>query len=314
MPAPARRQVRKGMPMFSRILVPLDGSKLAEQALPFARILARALKTPIELLEVVDISSVSMHRAADKARYLERLIAGAERRAQEYLDRIAHQLAGIDVATSIERGKAAEAIIDRAAAAPGALIAMATHGRSGVNRWLLGSVAEKVLRGAAHPLFLVRAAGDEREERSGALNSIIVPLDGSTLAESVLPAAVELARVLDASVLLFRAFELPAKAYYGREDYLPDYEALKNQVRAEAQAYLDARVAALTEDGLTRVSSLLREGLGADEIIRCASERPDSLVAMCTHGRSGVKRWVLGSVAEKVARHSGDPVLVMRGK
>jgi nucleotide-binding universal stress UspA family protein len=113
---------------------------------------------------------------------------------------------------------------------------------------------------------------------------------------------------------LFRVFELPAKAYYGGEDYLPDYEALTNQVKAEAQAYLDARVAALKEKGLARVSSLLREGLAAEEIIRCAREHPDSLVAMCTHGRSGLKRWVLGSVTEKVVRHSGDPVLVMRGE
>ncbi|HEX9786711.1 MAG TPA: universal stress protein [Candidatus Binatia bacterium] len=297
--------------MFSRIMVPLDGSKVAEQVLPFARILAGALKTPIELLEVIDISAMSAHMAADKALYLDQLIAEAERSVQEYLETVAHKLAGFDVAVSIERGKPADAIIDKAS--PGTLIAMATHGRSGISRWLLGSVAEKVLRGTGHPLFLVRAADGEPGERPAVMNSIIVPLDGSTLAESVLPTVVELAKVLGASVLLFRAFELPAKAYYGREDYLPDYEALKNRVKAEAQAYLDARVAALKEEGLTRVSSLVREGLGADEIIRCAREHPDSIVAMCTHGRSGVKRWVLGSVTEKVVRRSGDPVLVTRG-
>jgi nucleotide-binding universal stress UspA family protein len=107
---------------------------------------------------------------------------------------------------------------------------------------------------------------------------------------------------------------LPAKAYYGREGYLPDYEALKKQVKAKAEAYLDAQAAALRQAGLNRVSSLVREGLGADEIIRCAREHPDSLVAMCTHGRSGFKRWVLGSVTEKVVRRSGDPVLIMRGR
>lgn len=300
--------------MFSKILVPLDGSKVAEQALPFARILAGTLKTPIELLQAIDISAVSAHMAADKALYLEGLIAEAERSAREYLERVAHKLAGIDVAAFIERGKPAEVILDRATAAPGLLIAMATHGRSGIQRWLLGSVAEKILRGTGQPLFLVRASDDEPEERPAALNSIIVPLDGSSLAESVLPVAVKLAKSLEASVLLFRAFELPAKAYYGREDYLPDYEALKNRVKEEAQAYLDARVAALKEEGLPRVSSLLREGVGAEEIIRCAREHPDSFVAMCTHGRSGVKRWVLGSVSEKVVRHSGDPVLVIRGE
>jgi nucleotide-binding universal stress UspA family protein len=300
--------------VFSRILVSLDGSKLAEQALPFARLLARTLKIPIELFQVVDLSSASVHMAADKALFLERLIAEAERRAREYLDGVARDLAGIDVAVSIERGKPAQAILARAAALPGALIAIATHGRSGINRWFLGSVAEKVLRGTAHPLFLVRATDRKPDERAVLVHSIIVPLDGSTLAETVLPAAGELAKVLNASVLLFRAFELPAKAYYGREDYLPDYDALKRRVKSEAEAYLEAQGAALKRAGLNRVSTLVREGLGADEIIRCARENPDSLVAMCTHGRSGFKRWVLGSVTEKVVRRSGDPVLVMRGK
>jgi nucleotide-binding universal stress UspA family protein len=300
--------------VFSRILVSLDGSKLAEQALPFARLLARTLKIPIELFEVVDLSSAGVHMAADRALFLERLIAEAERSAREYLDGVARELADIDVAISIERGKPAQAILARAAAIPGALIAMATHGRSGINRWFLGSVAEKVLRGTAHPLFLVRAADHEPDERAVLLHSIIVPLDGSTLAETVLPTVVELAKGLDAGVLLFRAFELPAKAYYGREAYLPDYEALKKQVKAKAEAYLDGQAAALQQAGLNRVSSLVREGWGADEIIRCAREHPDSLVAMCTHGRSGFKRWVLGSVTEKVVRGCGDPVLIMRGR
>ncbi|MGH7796001.1 MAG: universal stress protein [Candidatus Binatia bacterium] len=298
--------------MFKKILVPLDRSSAAEKVLPFARKLAGALKAPVELLEVIDISAMSAHMVADKARFLARLIVKAEDASLQYLDEIARSFSGLVVNCSRERGRPAEVILDKAAA-PGTLIAMATHGRSGINRWLLGSVAEKVLRGTNHPLFLVRGDDDDEKEHPAVLSSIIVPLDGSPLAESVLPTVVELAKVLDASVLLFRAFELPAKAYYGREDYLPDYDALKNRVRDEAQGYLDEQVAALKAQGLERVSALLREGLGAEEIIRWAKEHPDSLVAMCTHGRSGVKRWVLGSVTEKVVRLSGDPVLVMRG-
>jgi len=190
---------------------------------------------------------------------------------------------------------------------------MATHGRSGINRWLLGSVAEKVIRGSSNPLLLVRA-DDDQQGTDAALHSIIVPLDGSALAESVLPMVVQVAKVFDADLLLLRAFELPASAYYGRENYLPNYQELTDQFCAEAQHYLDAQVAALKAQGLSRVSSLLREGVGAEEIIRCARERPRSLIAMCTHGRSGVKRWVLGSVTEKVVRHSGDPVLVVSAR
>jgi nucleotide-binding universal stress UspA family protein len=203
-------------------------------------------------------------------------------------------------------------IIERAAADKRTLITMATHGRSGINRWLLGSVAEKVLRGTANPLFLVRGNEEGTTDVSAALRSIIVPLDGSELAESVLPTVVEVAKVLDLQVVLCRAYELPASAYYGAEDYLPNYDALKAQVKDEASGYLEQKIAALKAMGLAKVSSVVLEGTGAEEIIHFAQAHPDSLVAMCTHGRSGVKRWVLGSVTEKVVRHSGDPVLVVR--
>lgn len=298
--------------MFSRLLVPLDGSRVSEQVLPFAQLLARTMKIGVELLGVIDLSEAGAHQASDRALYLEPLITRAEQSAREYLERMGRRLSGVQVTISVARGKPAEAIIDRAAELAGALIAMATHGRSGLNRWLLGSVAEKVLRGTASPLFLIRAADADPEARAGTLRSIIVPLDGSKLAEGVLPLAAELAMALDAGVLLFRAFELPARAYYGREDYLPDYDALTNRLKKECQEYLDRHTSALQAKGVRRVGASVREGVGAEEIIRCAREKPDSMVLMCTHGRSGVKRWVLGSVTEKVVRHSGDPVLVVK--
>jgi nucleotide-binding universal stress UspA family protein len=299
--------------MFSKIVVPLDGSDAAEKALSYTRSLAGALKIPIELVEVIDISAMSAHLVGDKARFLDGLIAEAESAGRQYLDGIAGSLSGFNVTVSMQRGKPAEAILKKATAEPNTLVAMATHGRSGINRWLLGSVAEKVLRGAVNPLFLVRA-DDDQQATEAALHSIIVPLDGSALAESVLPMVAAMAKIFNAAVLLIRAFELPASAYYGRENYLPNYQELKDQLRAAAQGYLDGQVAKLKTQGLPQVSSELREGVGAEEIIRCAHERPRSLIAMCTHGRSGVKRWVLGSVTEKVVRHSGDPVLVVSAR
>jgi len=299
--------------MYTKMLIPLDGSKTAEKVLPFARVLAENLKLPIELLGVVDIGAMAAHIAADKARYLDALIAEGERSSSDYLRGIAAKFPGLSVKCTVERGKPAEAIIERAATDKGTLITMATHGRSGINRWLLGSIAEKVLRGTGNPLFLVRA-----NETTGmtdgkvTMKSIIVPLDGSTLAESVLPTVAAVAKVLDLEVILCRAFELPPSAYYGAESYLPDYDALKEQVKDEARSYLDGKAEALREKGLTKVATELLEGAGAEEIIAYARAHPDSLVAMCTHGRSGVKRWVLGSVTEKVVRHSGDPVLVVR--
>ncbi len=297
--------------MYSKILIPLDGSTVAERVLPFARILSGALKLPIELLEVVDIAAVTAHIAADKARYLEKIITEAERSSREYLEKIAPQFTGSKVTCTVLQGHAADVITERAGAEPDTLIAMATHGRSGINRWLLGSVAEKVLRGTKSPLFLVRAGFDGDTASAVTLKTIVAPLDGSELAESVLPTVTEVAKMLNLEVVLCRAYELPASDYYGSEAYLPDYEEMTKQVEAEAENYLRQKAEALKAAGLAKVSTVVLAGSGAEEIIRYAREHHNALVAMCTHGRSGVGRWVLGSVTEKVVRHSDDPVLVV---
>ena len=296
--------------MYTKVLIPLDGSMFAEKVLPFARILAGALKLPIELLEVVDISVVTAHIAADKARYIETIIAAAEQSSREYLDACSTSLSGFQVSCRVERGRPADVIIDQGAADEGTLIAMATHGRSGINRWMLGSVAEKVLRGTKNPLLLVRANNEEGlGDRAATIKSIVVPLDGSALAESVLPTVSAVAKALDVEIVLCRVFELAASAYYGKEDYLPNYDEMLRQLKVEVESYLAAEANGLQAAGL-KASWVALEGSGAEEIIRYAHQHPEALVAMCTHGRSGVSRWVLGSVTEKVVRYSGNPVLV----
>jgi nucleotide-binding universal stress UspA family protein len=271
-----------------------------------------ALRVPIELLGVVDVALVASHAATEGARHVEAIIAETERRGKSYLDQIASELSQFDVRITIRQGKPAETIIETAAANSGTLITMATHGRSGIKRWLLGSVAEKVLRGTPNALLLVRADSRAQAKRGAAVQSITVPLDGSQLAASVLPIATTIAQRKNLGMVLFRAYELPASAYYGSEDYLPNYEDLKNNLRKEVKAYLQKEIESLRSQGVGEVSSYVTEGAGPDEIISYARKRPDTLIVMCTHGRSGMKRWVLGSVTEKVVRHSGDPVLVMR--
>lgn len=297
--------------MFTKILIPLDGSTTAEKALPFARILTSAMKIPLELLEVVDVSAASVHLAAEKARYLDALIAEGERASREHLKEVSADLPGIKLTCTVERGNPAEAIIEKAAIDSGTLIAMATHGRSGVTRWMMGSVAEKVLRGSDNPLLLVRADEEAKTDGAARIKSIIVPLDGSELAETVLPIAVELAKSLQLETVLCRAYELPASAYYGREDDLPNYDQMLRDLKAEVEDYLAKKTASLKLAGLTKVSWVALDGSSAEEIIRYARNHPGALIAMCTHGRSGVRRWVLGSVTEKVVRHSGAPVLVV---
>ena len=144
-----------------------------------------------------------------------------------------------------------------------------------------------------------------------AIKSIVVPLDGSELAESVLPTVCEVAKKLDLEIVLCRAYELAATAYYGSEDYLPKYDEMLREMKEEVEGYLKKKAEALTASGLTRVSWVALEGSGAEAIVRYANKHHDALVAMSTHGRSGVTRWALGSVTEKVVRHSEDPVLVV---
>jgi nucleotide-binding universal stress UspA family protein len=297
--------------MYTKILIPLDGSRTSERVLPFARALAKTLKLPVELLEVVDVAAVSAHLASEKARHLDALIAEGERESREHLKAVAGEFPGSKVSCIVERGTPADAIIARAAADNGMLIAMATHGRSGVSRWVMGSVAEKVLRGSDNTMFLVRADDEARADGTALIRSIVVPLDGSELAESVLSTVVEIAKSLDLEVVLCRAYELAASAYYGSEDYLPNYDEILLNLKKEVEDYLANKADWLKTVGLTRVSWIAIAGSGADEIVRYSREHPDALIAMCTHGRSGVRRWVLGSVTERVVRQSGDPVLVV---
>jgi nucleotide-binding universal stress UspA family protein len=291
----------------------LDGSKTAEAALPYGRTLARTLKIPVELLGVVDTGVLATQLFHDSARYFETIIAEGVRGSEEYLKRIAKTFPVHGVKCTVETGKAEEVIIEKAAS-DATLTAMATHGRSGINRLLLGSVAEKVLRGSTNPLLLIRANEETKREGEAALKSVIVPLDGSELAENVLPSVVELAKALKLEILLLRAYRIPANTYAGVEDYYPvNYEEIRAALRDEAQSYLEKKVGALKCKGIEKVSFAIPEGSEADEIVAVGRRTPDNLIAMCTHGRSGVKRWVLGSVTEKVVRLSGDPVLIVRG-
>jgi nucleotide-binding universal stress UspA family protein len=237
-----------------------------------------------------------------------------------YLEKIAASFSGItDVKCTLEQGNPADAIVDHAAGQPDALIAMATHGYSGGQRWLLGSVAEKVLHRATNHLLLVRPAeGDIGGEAR--LSTILVPLDGSELAEKVLPTVTDLSAFLKLEAVLVHVL---VRVYFGPPDELlpvfgsniPNQNELWAQAGSEASHYLSEKVAQLRTKGLPNVSSVLIEG-GAEgaaaAIIDLARKSSDNLVIMSTHGRSGIGRWLLGSVTERVVRHSGNPVLVIR--
>ena len=301
--------------MYRRILIPLDGSRVAEQVLPYARFLAGSLGLPIELLRVVDLTFLTAPPDAALVRSFDNIIDEDSRGSKEYLDRVARSFTGTTVACSVEKGNPPDVIIQKAASDVGTLIAMATHGRSGIDRWVMGSVAEKVLRATSNPLLLVRGKEEGKSDSDATFKSIIVPLDGSNLAETVLPAAIELTRRLNIEILLVRAYALPTAVYAGADDtFIPNYDELKAEIREEASGYLQGKLKELKNTGVEKVSSVVLEGPAAEQIIGFARTIPDALVAMCSHGRSGLKRWILGSVTERVVRHTEGPVLVIRAQ
>jgi nucleotide-binding universal stress UspA family protein len=297
--------------MYTRLLIPLDGSKTAEAALPYGRTLARTLKIPVELLGIVDMTVLTT-QVFRGGGYFETIIAENARSTEEYLKRVAKTFPDHKVKCTVETGKAEEVIIEKGGS-EATLTAMATHGRSGFSRLLLGSVAEKVLRSSINPLLLIRASEETDSEGHAILRSVIVPLDGSELAEIVLSPVVQLANALKLEILLLRAYPR-FNTYAGADDYNAlNYEVIRGALRDEAQSYLESKVRELKSNGSEKVSFVIAEGSGAGEIVRLGQRTPDNLIAMCTHGRSGVKRWVLGSVTEKVVRLSEDPVLIVRG-
>jgi nucleotide-binding universal stress UspA family protein len=198
---------------------------------------------------------------------------------------------------------------------------MATHGYSGARRWLLGSVAEKVLQRTQNHVLLVRP-GEGEPVGEARLKTAVVPLDGSALAETVLPTVRELARCLKLELILVRV--LPQVYFAVADDLLPmggmnmaGQKEIRAQARATATEYLNGKAEHLRAEGVSEVSSLVIEaspGGVAAEIIDLAKGTPDNLVAMSTHGESGFGRWLMGSVSERVVRYSSDPVLVLRPK
>jgi nucleotide-binding universal stress UspA family protein len=300
--------------MINKILVPLEGSTVAENVLPLARSFAGALHVPVQLLTVLDVAEIARRIPAKQNVALGTLLGDTTRRCDSYLESVAKHFPLGRVHYGVQRGSAAEVIIESAAADKDTLIAMATHGRSGLDRWLLGSVAEKVLRAASNPLLLVRAKETAPLWAMAALKRIVVPLDGSERSEQILPLVAMLAKALELEVVLQRVYGGPVSVsavgdgFYNRTQL----DAFLAGLRAETIEYLAAKAEKMKAAGTRNLFYVASEGFSPDEIIKLGRYSRDTLIAMCTHGRSGAKRWMLGSVAETVVRHSGTPVLLVR--
>ena len=280
-------------PWYPRILIPLDGSKLSEQVLPCAVALAAPLGSRIELLDIFD-PETGAPADSSTASQRRRAGAGSRDRTPEYLDGIGQCLAGLGLTVSLAAGTGdpASRIIAEAEKEPGTLIAMSSHGLSGITHGLLGSVTDKVFRTTRTPLLIVQAQDNEATSPEAGLNHVLVPLDGSPSAEQSLPHAAALARSLALTTILLRTTD--------------------GNGEAEAREYLSQVADTLRRQGMDSVDELVFVGDPADAVVETARRTPGSLVTMTTQGRSSMGGWIMGSVTDRVVRYSHGPVLIVR--
>lgn len=294
--------------MTHEIVIPLDGSPLAERALPSARALARYCQVPLRVISVAVARQMLVpDEVGFGVLYPEQSLVQARGEAADYLaDMLAKTPTGTPrQLTEIREGDVAGEIVDAARQSAAEMIVMSSHGYSGLKRWLLGSVAEKVLYAAQCPVWVVRAPDPPQH--------ILVTLDGSLLAEEVLSPALRLARCFGARVTLFRVVP---------EINSPDIQALDTYERGLGRRFVDqsydeaaSYLGLVAENHMApdlRLNTAVRTGPAAEVILEYAETQGVDLVAMTTHGRTGLRRWIYGSVTHKVLDQLPLSMLIAR--
>jgi nucleotide-binding universal stress UspA family protein len=296
--------------VLKNILVPLDGSTLAEDALPYACALSIPTAARLTLLQVVHASALSVSSQATRQRdaieAVERYVAG---HATDLRQR------GFEIATVTPfGGNAWEWIVEEAASRDADLVVMATHGRTGPGHWILGSVAEAVLARCPVPVLLVRAW--QQPKTMLLLQDqprVLVPLDGSEFAETVLPAAVALADDLGAALVLTRIEPIPHENLRGEDGRVLAYiDQQEENLRGAAQSYLEQVTMRLrAQQWDLKIETHVRLDEPSAGIAAAAEAVDAALVMMATHGRTGVQRARLGSVAGQTLRAGTIPLVLV---
>lgn len=319
--------------MFERIFVPLDGSERAERALPVAAHLARASGGSITLLRVATGGIDAAWSAMEAPIVMQEAIDVERARAANYLARIAASpdLAGLSAQTDVRSGVPAECILSAAREQRADLIILGSHGETGFKRWILGSVAQHVTRHSPVPVLVLHERGGIPTRLSPEDTQpmrILVALDGSPLAESALAPAAYLSAALSAPQqgALHLALVLPLRHLIdnGEVGILPE---ARKQAEIQARAYLDRITQRLSKGELAPLnlqvtSSIAIQGDVAEALIGMAEtgaflESGETfhgcyVLALATHGRSGVERWVMGSVTERILGATILPLLIVR--
>jgi nucleotide-binding universal stress UspA family protein len=300
--------------VYKKILVPLDGSRLAEKTLDYAIWLAQ--KSHAELI----ITHVYRGQVSYESHYLKRIVEEISHRAHKQYDSQPAVQVGIEVLV----GDPATQILKYADSNNIDLITMTTHGHSGIRHWLLGSIADRVVHYSRRPVRLIKAFNQGGSDAARYEQNIIVLLDGSELAEQILPYAAFHAGLSEGELVLLSVCEppdiIPSVTYHLVPETYPPQRPVQweKYVREETEKrekecrlYLE-RNSEKYSKGKLKVRYEYRVGDAITEIISYLEANPLSLVAMTTRGRSGLSRWVFGSVAEKVLTASNNPLLILR--
>jgi nucleotide-binding universal stress UspA family protein len=308
--------------MIRSLLVPLDGSTFGEHALPLAATLARRANVVLHLVHVHQIvppatiagvavmDAVDLHLRQDEQAYL----ADVVRRLTEK--------APMQVKVALIDGDVAPALREYALRVDAAPVVMSTHGRGALGRFWLGSVADDLIRELPRPIILIRPhEGKPDLQREYPLRNILLPLDGTPLAEQVLEPALDLGKLFDATFTLVRVVQPILRPSYLPEgtslmglgqSILSEARELMEAQQQEAQSYLDSIAARLAGKGCKVQTRVVIEEEAAIGIMLEAQVRHADLIAMETHGRRGLSRMLLGSVADKIVRGGLVPVLLNR--
>ncbi len=292
--------------MYNKILAPLDGSLLAEVVLWYAARLAGRLGASLTLAYVSspdDLSSKYMYE-----RYLEDTVTRVKTQAEEYAKET-NKPGNITVDYVILKGFPAEEIVDYADRKKIDLIILSTQGKSGVRRWALGNVANKVVSGTRKQVLLIRAKGGQVDVTKTKLNKVLVPVDGSHESESILKFVSYLAAELGLSITLLHMYTQEIVPYASRANL-----DLVEKERKHGAAYVKKLSARLMAQGI-KADTVFKEvsnGDEAAEIIKLAQDGDFNMVAMATHGRSGIGQWIFGSNAQKVLYEGSTPLLLVR--
>jgi nucleotide-binding universal stress UspA family protein len=292
--------------MYHSILVPLDGSAFGEYALPFALSLARRTGAQLHLVHVHMPPRPILADANDAE------LRGYERMYFEGLVQRIEARWNVPITTMLLDGPVAQRLHEYAVESKADLMVMTTHGRGALSRFWLGSIADTVIRQVSVPLLLIRPQEQPLDiAHEPNVKHILIPLDGSALAEHMLTYATALGRLVQAKYTLLQAIE-PISMGYGTELYgvAVDTQGME-ELRTQAQAYLDRLAVGLRSDGM-RVQTAAVIDLPATVILNYAHEHAVDLIALETHGRTGLARWLVGGVADKVIRSATVPVLLLR--